>query len=129
MSSAGRLVALALPTGTVLRAGDVLVDEPGWYLVVEAQPEAVLAATPRDRAEAVRVAFEIGNRHFPLGLDGDALIVPDDVAMRVLLTRLDVAWERRHAVYEPIGGGGHRHDPGRGAADGHRHSPGSGSHG
>jgi len=121
VTAAGRMVALALPTGSVLRHGDVLAVEPDWYLAVEARPEPVLVALPRDRAEAIRVAFDVGNRHFSLALDGDAMLVPDDVAMEQLLTRLGVPWERRRAVYEPIGGGGHRHDAGTSPIDGHRH--------
>jgi urease accessory protein UreE len=116
VSGRGREVALALPTGSVLHPGAVLAVEDTWYLVVEASPESVLAATPRDRAEAIRVAFEVGNRHFSLALDGDALLVADDAAMEQLLTRLGVPWERREAVFDPIGAG-HRHE-GEGAVQG-----------
>jgi urease accessory protein len=121
VTAAGRMVALALPTGSVLRDGDVLAVENDWYLAVEARPEPVLAAVPRDRAEAIRVAFDVGNRHFSLAVDGDALLVPDDTAMELLLSRLGVPWERRQAVYDPIGGGGHPHEPGRSPVDGHDH--------
>src|SRR4030095_9884641 len=42
-TTAGRMVALALPTGSVLRDGDVLAVEEEGYLVVEARPAPVLA--------------------------------------------------------------------------------------
>ena len=116
-------MALALPTGSVLRAGDVVAVEPDWYLAVEARPEPVLAVFPRDRREAVRVAFDVGNRHFSLALDGDALLVPDDTAMEQLLDALGVPWERRDAVYDPIGGDGHRHEQATSPLDGHAHGP------
>ena len=109
-----------------LRDGDVLAVEEEWYLVVEARPEPVLAALPRDRAEAIRLAFDVGNRHFSLALDGEALLVPDDAAMVQLLTRSGVSWERRQAVFNPIAGGGQGHDEMASPLDGHRH--GSGSH-
>ena len=99
----GREVALALPTGSVLSVGAVLLVEPGWYLEVEAAPEPVIAVFPQDHAQALRVAFEVGNRHFPLAMDGDALFVPDDPAMEQLMTRLGARWERRAAVFNPIG--------------------------
>jgi urease accessory protein len=121
VTAAGRMIALALPTGSVLQHAEVLAVEPDWYLVVEARPEPVLAAFPRDRAEAIRLAFDIGNRHFSLALDGDAMLAPDDVAIEQLLTRLGVPWERRQAVYDPIGGGGHGHDTGTGLTGRHRH--------
>ena len=121
VTTGGREVALALPTGSVLRAGDVIAVEAVWYLAVEARPEPVLAVFPRDRAEAIRVAFDVGNRHFSLALDGDALLVPDDTAMEQLLDRLGVPWERRVAAYAPIGGGGQRHETSTGALDGDAH--------
>ena len=108
-STAGREMALALPTGSVLRPGDVLAREAGWYLAVEGRPEPVLAVVPRDREEAIRIAFDVGNRHFSLALDGECILVPDDTAMEQLLTRMGVAWNRRNAVYDPLGDAPHRH--------------------
>ncbi|MBI4638904.1 MAG: urease accessory protein UreE [Candidatus Rokubacteria bacterium] len=105
----GRELQLALPTGSVLVPGELLYVGPDWYVVVEAAPEPVLALTPRSREESLRVAFEVGNRHFTLALDGERLLVPDDPAMEQLLARLGVAFERMEAVFMPIGAG-HRHD-------------------
>jgi urease accessory protein len=108
-TQAGRELALALPTGTTLSPGEVLHVDPAWYVVVEAASEPVLEIRPRSPAEALRVAFEVGNRHFALALDGDRLLVPDDPAMTQLLGRLGVAWARERAAFVPIGAG-HRHD-------------------
>src|SRR2546425_3415927 len=60
----GRELLLALPTGSVLEPGHVLYAGPDYYVVIEAAAEAVLAISPRSRDEMVRVAFEVGNRHF-----------------------------------------------------------------
>jgi urease accessory protein len=109
-TGAGRAVALALATGSVLKPGDVLAVERKWYLIVEASAEPVIAVRPRDHDEAIRVAFEVGNRHFSLAIDGECLLVPDDTAMELLLNRIGVPWERREAVFDPIAGGGHRHE-------------------
>ena len=106
---AGRALALALPTGSVLTPGEILHVGAGWFVVIEAAPEPVLAVTPRSRDEAIRVAFEVGNRHFTLAIDGDRLLVPEDPAMDQLLTRLGVAFERVRSVFVPVGAG-HRHD-------------------
>jgi urease accessory protein len=122
VTARGREVALALPTGSVLRPGDVIAVGEDWYLEVEGRSEPVLAVFPRDRSEAIRVAFDVGNRHFSLALDGDTLLVPEDTAMEQLLTRLGVKWERREAVFDPIGGGGHSHEPGMSPLDGHSHT-------
>jgi urease accessory protein len=109
LTRAGRELALALPTGTTLAAGEVLHVGPGWYVAVEAAAEPVLVVRPRSPEEALRVAFEVGNRHFTLAVDGDRLLVPDDPAMTQLLQRLGVAWARERAAFLPIGAG-HRHD-------------------
>jgi urease accessory protein len=106
---AGREVVLALPTGSLLVPGEVLHVEADWYLVVEAAEEPVIAVTPASRDEAIRVAFEVGNRHFTLAVDGASLLVPDDPAMEQLLVRLGVPWTRRRAIFTPLGAG-HRHD-------------------
>jgi urease accessory protein len=109
VTSQGREIALALPTGTILEPGRILCVEEDWYLRVQAAPEPVLAISPADSRSAVRIAFEVGNRHFPLAMDGEKLLVPDDSAMVQLLDRLGVAWERANAVFQPIGHA-HRHE-------------------
>jgi urease accessory protein len=107
VSTGGRDIALALPTGTVLEPGDVLAIEPDWYLVVEAIPEPVLALFPESHEAAVRIAFDVGNRHFSLAADGDTLLVQHDTAMEHLAARLGVRWERREAVFSPLDRPGH----------------------
>ncbi len=109
VSAQGREVALALPTGTVLEPDEILWVEEDWYLKVQAAAEQVLAVSPSDYRDAVRIAFEVGNRHFPLAIDGERLLVPDDPAMVQLLNRLGVAWERANAIFQPIGHA-HRHE-------------------
>ena len=105
----GRVLALALPTGSALQPGAILHVTRDYYVVIEAASEPVLAVSPRSHAEALRVAFEVGNRHFTLAVDGDRLLVPDDPAMEQLLERLEVPWQRDHAIFVPLGSG-HRHE-------------------
>jgi urease accessory protein len=104
----GRSLTLALPTGTVMNPGDILCVAPDWYVVIEAAAEPVLTVTPRSREEALRIAFEVGNRHFTIAVDGERLLVPDDTAMEQLLTRLGVPWARDRAAFVPLGAG-HQH--------------------
>ncbi|MGA2409525.1 MAG: hypothetical protein ABSG46_03935 [Candidatus Binataceae bacterium] len=108
-TTGGRAIALALPTGSRLDPGVILAIEPDWYLQVEAAIEPVLAIYPRDREGAIRIAFEVGNHHFPLAIGANRLLVPDDTAMVQLLTRIGERWERRNAIFDPIGKG-HSHD-------------------
>jgi urease accessory protein len=109
-TTGGRTLALALPTGSVLRPGAILHVGPDWFVMVECAAEPCLAVSPASREEALRVAFEVGNRHFTLALDGERLLVPDDPGMDLLLTRLGVRFERVRTVFVPIGRV-HRHGP------------------
>jgi urease accessory protein len=104
----GRTLALALPAGSVLTPGEILYVAADWYVVVEAAAEPVLAVTVRSREEGLRIAFEVGNRHFSLALEGERLLVADDPAMEQLLARMGVTFERTQAVFVPIGLS-HRH--------------------
>jgi urease accessory protein len=108
-TTGGRTLALALPTGTLLMPGAVLHVAAEWFVVVECATEPCLAVTPASPQEALRIAFEVGNRHFSLALDGERLLVPDDPGMDILLTRMNVRFERVRAMFVPIGRG-QRHD-------------------
>ncbi len=108
-TTAARQLALALPTGTTLEPGIVIAVGTDWYVEIEAAPEAVLATRPADRDTAIRIAFEVGNHHFPLAIEGDELLVPDDSAMEQLFNRMGIGWERRRTAFRPVARG-HRHD-------------------
>lgn len=99
----GRQIAIALPTGTIPAPGTILHVGADWYLKMEGAIESVLEIVPSDYEAAVKIAFEIGNRHFPLALETGKILVPDDKVMIRLMERLGVPWERRQAVFNPIG--------------------------
>src|SRR5262245_65431293 len=60
VTEAGRELALALPTGSLLRPGDVIAAGEDWYVVVEGREEPVIAIAPRDRDEAVQIGRASG---------------------------------------------------------------------
>lgn len=99
----GRKVGIALPTGTAVPSGSILYIGEDWYLKLDGAVESVLEIVPSDNNEAVKIAFEVGNRHFPLALDGNKVLVTDDKAMVRLMERLGVPFRRRQAVFDPIG--------------------------
>jgi urease accessory protein len=99
----GRKIGIALPTGTTIAPGSILHVGGDWYLKLEAPIEPVLEIVPSDYAEAVKIAFEVGNRHFPLALDENKIMVPDDRVMIRLMERLGVSFRRRQAVFDPVG--------------------------
>ena len=94
---------IALPTGTTLAPDAILWVEPEWYLRVEAAIEPVLEIFPSDYNEAVKIAFEVGNRHFPLALRGKQNSGAGRQGDGSLDGRLGAPWERRQAVFDPIG--------------------------
>jgi urease accessory protein len=99
----GRKIGVALPTGTTLSPGAILYIGADWYLKIEGAIEPVLEIFPSGYNEAVKIAFEIGNRHFPLALEESKILVPDDKVMVRLMERLGAPWQRRQAIFDPIG--------------------------
>jgi len=88
ITRAGRELALAFAHGECAGSGAGVARRGDFYVIVEAAAEAVLVVTPRSREEAVRIAFEVGNRHFALAVDAGRVLVPDDPAMEQLMRRL-----------------------------------------
>jgi urease accessory protein UreE len=105
VTRAGRVLTLALPAGEVLVPGRVVHVGPGWYVTVEAAPEALLAITPRTPREGLRVALELGRLHAALATAGGRLLVPDEPAVERLLGRLGVAWVRTREPFVPVSAG------------------------
>jgi urease accessory protein len=105
VTRAGRVLTLALPAGEVLAPGRVVHLGPGWYVTVEAAPEALLAITPRTPREGLRVALELGRLHAALAMAGGRLLVPDEPAVARLLGRLGVAWVRTREPFVPVSSG------------------------
>jgi urease accessory protein len=99
----GRKIGIALPTGTTIAPGSILHMGEDWYLKLEAALEPVLEIASLDYAEAVKIAFEVGNRHFPLALEGSKILVPDDKVMIRLMERLGVSFRHRQTVFDPVG--------------------------
>jgi urease accessory protein len=107
----GRKIGIALPTGTTPAPDSILYVGQEWYLKIEAATEPVLEVLPAGYKEAIKIAFEVGNRHFPLAMQESKILVPDDTAMVRLMDRLGASWERRQAVFNPIGNTqGHAHE-------------------
>lgn len=101
----GREIGVALPTGVQIEPGRIMWVEREWYLTMAAATEPLLTVRADNREEAIRIAFEVGNLHFPLALSGDHLLVPDDSAMIQLFDRIGARWKRCLAAFQPIGKG------------------------
>jgi len=99
----GRKLGIALPTGTRLTPDAILHVAADWFLRLEAAVEPVLEISPSGYDAAMKIAFEVGNRHFPLALEDGKILVPDDKVMVRLMEMVGAPWKRRQAVFDPIG--------------------------
>jgi urease accessory protein len=100
---------LALPTGSILRPGQVLHQANGRAYVVAAAPEDVVVVRPRSLEEAARVGHLIGNLHRDIETDGDAVIALADTALIDRLQRAGVPFTEERRAFHGRAPGGHAH--------------------
>ena len=131
--SLGRALNVFLPRGTVLRGGDVLVAEDGSLVRVKAAPQPVLVVTHcADHGtpfDLLRAAYHLGNRHVPLELQPDRLLLEPDHVLADMLRMQHLIVTEASSAFEPEGGaygaGGGAH---AGHAHGHAHDHDDGKH-
>lgn len=126
--SAGRILGVFLPRGTVLRGGDVLLAEDGSLLRVIAAPQPVLRVTAcPEHGSAVdlpRAAYHLGNRHVALEVKADHLQLEPDPVLAEMLRAMHLIVREIQAPFEPEGGAyasTHAHGPGHAHHDHHGH--------
>ena len=120
--SLGRAINVFLPRGTVLRGGDVLVCEDGSLVRVKAAPQPVLVVTHcADHGtpfDLLRAAYHLGNRHVPLELQPDRLLLEPDHVLADMLRMQHLIVTEASSAFEPEGGA---YGAGGGAHAGHAH--------
>ncbi len=121
--SQGRTLNVFLPRGSVLRGGDVLVAEDGSLIRVKAAPQPVLVVTHcADHGtpfDLLRAAYHLGNRHVPMELQPDRLVLEPDHVLADMLRAQHLIVTETTSAFEPEGGAygagahaGHAHDHG-----------------
>jgi urease accessory protein len=136
LDSSGRRVAVFLARGRVVRGGDVLVAEDGSLIAVAASEQPIMIvtsaaeATPDGAALALaKAAYHLGNRHVPLEVHADRLVLEPDHVLAELLVRMGLSVATALGAFEPEAGAYEQaHDHGRGHdhGDGHEHGHGRG---
>ena len=135
--SNGRALGIFLPRGSVARGGDVLLAADGSLIRVIAAPQPVLVITacaehgraPIDRNfDLVRAAYHLGNRHVPIELRPDRLLIEPDHVLADMLRAMHLSVQEAQEAFEPEAGayahgaqGGHHHGHGHDHAHGHDH--------
>ena len=130
--SKGRALGVFLPRGHVLRGGDMLVAQDGSLVHVIAAPQPVLVVRhcPEHGQpfDLLRAAYHLGNRHVPIELTPDRLLIEPDPVLAVMLRAMHLLVREESAAFEPEAGayasqadahGHHTH----GHAHSHGHEP------
>jgi urease accessory protein len=93
-TEAGRPIGIKLATGARLPPGTVIYIGDGFYVQVAAADEDVWLVRSTDAPTLARIAYEIGNRHAPIDIDVDRLVVLYDHTLGEVWERLGVRAER-----------------------------------
>lgn len=84
VTTAGRDVAMKFTSeGVMLSDGDLLYynAEEGIAIVVRVMETPAILLSPKSMLEMATVCYEIGNKHMPLFIDGDKILLPYEAPM------------------------------------------------
>ena len=132
--SNGRVLAVFLQRGHVVRGGDVLVADDGSLVKVQAAPQTLLRITActahGSPFDLTRAAYHLGNRHVPIELQPDHLKIEPDSVLADMLRSMHLIVNTVEEAFEPEGGAysshhGHHHENANEQAHGlgHGHGP------
>jgi urease accessory protein len=107
---------------TPLEHGDVIFQTPKAVYVIYQEPEKVLSLAFHSPAEAARLAWQIGNLHFPIAIREHGLLVEDDLAVRQMLDREHIPYLEAEELFQPVSATAAHHHHGHSEA-GHEHHP------
>jgi urease accessory protein len=107
-TSAGE-IGLRFADDQRLRDGDVIFADDQLVVAVLVDADDVLVIRPASLGSAIRLAHALGNRHLPIQLDGDAIVVRYDPLLEALAAEHGAAFTReRRVIAEPFR---HAHAP------------------
>jgi urease accessory protein len=113
---------LDLPKAVPMADGDGLQLEDGRWLKIQAAAESIVEVRHEAPAQLARLAWHLGNRHFPTEIREGVLRIRPDQVIEHMLLRFGANLTKVWSTFQPEGGaystGGHRHEH---AADEHRH--------
>ena len=109
----GEEVAVALPRGTVLRGGDLVVASDGRVIEIVSAPEPLLHVACASPEALARAAYHLGNRHVPVQVGGGWLRLAADHVLEEMLKGLGASVSSVEEPFEPEAGAygaHHSHD-------------------
>ena len=119
----GTAVAIVLPRGTVVRGGSVLMGDDGALAIIEAAPQPLVRATAGEPLQLLRAVYHLANRHVPVQLGIDHVLIERDPVLERMLISLGARVEHVELPFEPEAGAyaadehGHDHGSHRGEVD------------
>ena len=101
---------LDLAEAVPLRDGDGLALEGGGYVRVVAAAESLVEVRGRDAEALARLAWHLGNRHLPVAVRGDRLLIRDDHVIVDMLKGLGAQTRAVREPFDPEGGAYGQHN-------------------
>lgn len=96
------IVFLRLPRGSLLRDGDILVDETSSSLVrIVAKPEPVLTVFDSNLLNLLKAAYHLGNRHVPVEIAPSYLRLSPDPVLKAMLLQLGLDVKEEISPFQP----------------------------
>lgn len=107
----GRIAALLLDRGHILRGGECLQGDDGTIVCLIAADEAVSTAYCDDPRLLARICYHLGNRHVPLQIGEGWCRYQHDHVLDDMVRSLGASLQHEQAPFEPESGayGGHSH--------------------
>ena len=104
-SCCGRELLLQLPRDGALQPGDLLLDGlRRLHVEVIAAPERLLRVRAASPLELLQAAYHLGNRHVPLELHEQELLLLEDSVLAVMLTSRGLQVTACERPFVPDGG-------------------------
>jgi urease accessory protein len=109
-TTGGEELGLQLKIGTVLSHGDKLQLTDGRVVEVIAADEALHEVRAASATQLARIAYHIGNRHVPLQVNDDHLLMLPDHVLRAMVEGLGGTVSEVTRPFQPESGAyGHSH--------------------
>jgi len=116
-TDAGEEILLDLAEAVELRDGAALVLEDGRQVLIRAAPERLTEVRGADPRHLLRLCWHLGNRHLPVQVEADRLLIRHDHVLEEMLIRLGATLQSVTEPFQPEGGA-----YGHGRTHGHSHS-------
>lgn len=110
LGEGGLQFLLDLEEAVALRDGDALALEGGGYVRVAAADENLVEVRGANAEALARLAWHLGNRHLPVAIKGDRLLIRDDHVIVDMLKGLGASVRAVREPFDPEGGAYGQHN-------------------